>query len=372
MDDADQHSEPSGGTPGTTPADTAVVDLEPELAEARSLLATTDPPSHHRLVSSLARADHSSLLQELPYRSELAYHSPACVVVDPAPVARDDVHLYARAAYKDFDEVLLAAFTSRESRHLLNHLHHHLVLEGRNLALVTNHGQIIDIALVLAAFVLAMSAPDAPFGVLGETMGLAEVADRSNVLVSRMVATRQAFGLPAVEVLQNLCRIYLSIPQTATRRRSRLSPEVVRANNTVMRHALQDRLGRGGQLLAMAASGSQDISLAANLAHRVRATWRQRRGEDPGPAQSLHLQPLYRGTISLMLDAVDVLPVAICLDATRPACELGQITRVGDTDDCHRVMEWIAGAHQRATGVATVYHRHEDPLLTQVREVLLG
>ena len=371
MADDDQHHL-SADDAGDIASVAAEVDIEPALAEARSLLATTDPPSHHRLVSSLARADHSSVLQELAYRSDLPYHSPTCVVADPAPVGRDDVHLYARAAYKDFDEVLLAAFTSRESRHLLNHLHHHLHYEGRNIALVTNHGQIIDIALVLGAFVLAMSAPDAPFGVLGETMGLAEVADRSNALVSRMVTTRQAFGMPAVEVLQNLCRVYLSIPQTATRRRSRLSPEVVRANNTVMRNALQERLAGGGQLLAMAASGSQDISLAANLAHRVRTTWRQRRGEDPGPEQSLHLQPLYRGTISLMLEAHDVLPVAICLDAARPACELGQITRVDDTDDCHRVMEWIAGAHQAATGVATVYHRHEDPLLTQVREVLLG
>ena len=46
------------------------------------------------------------------------------------------------------------------------------------------------------------------------------------------------------------------------------------------------------------------------------------------------------------------------------------ITRVRESDDCHRVMEWIADAHQTATGVTTVYHRREDDLLTQVRDVL--
>ena len=45
----------------------------------------------------------------------------------------------------------------------------------------------------------------------------------------------------------------------------------MKASNLVMRHDLHERLAGGGQMLAMAASGSQDLSLAANLAHRVRA-----------------------------------------------------------------------------------------------------
>ncbi len=38
-----------------------------------------------------------------------------------------------------------------------------------------------------------------------------------------------------------------------------------------------------------------------------------------------------------------------------------------EKDDCHRIMDWIALAHQEATGVPTIYHWHEDDLLTQVR-----
>jgi hypothetical protein len=65
-----------------------------------------------------------------------------------------------------------------------------------------------------------------------------------------------------------------------------------------------------------------------------------------------------------------VLPIAICLDPVTPACSIGALTRVHETDDCHRIMDWIALAHQEATGVPTIYHWHEDDLLTQVRAYL--
>lgn len=373
MDDEPKPPSDDGSTSSESEVNGDDIDhLDAPVAEARSLLATTEPGAYYRMISGLARPDATAVLQALPYSTELEYHSPTCVEVEPRPVGRDDVHLFARAAYQEFDEVLLAAFTAPDATHLLNDLHHRIVLDHSNVALITNHGQIIDIALVVAALCLAMTAPDAPFGVLGDTMSIDQMADRSNVLVSRMVTTRQAFGIPAIQVLQHLCRTYLSLPQTSSRRRARIAPELVRANNTVMRHALNRRLDEGGQLLAMAASGSQDISLAANLVQRVRTTWLQRRGEDPGPAASLHLQPLYRGTISLMIEARDVLPVSISLDPAHPACRIGPITRVHDDDDCHRVMEWIAAAHESSTSLTTVYHRHEDPLLVQVREVLRG
>jgi hypothetical protein len=46
------------------------------------------------------------------------------------------------------------------------------------------------------------------------------------------------------------------------------------------------------------------------------------------------------------------------------------MTRVRTAEDCHAVMEWVAAAHQERTGVTTIYHHHEDPLLVQVRDVL--
>jgi hypothetical protein len=342
------------------------------LEEAAAVLAAADPALTYKSISSLARAGHGSLLQPLPFDDSLPYHHPDCVVVEPETKGLDTAHVYARAAYPEFDHVLLAPFCAPAAAPLLGDLFHRITEEGSNVAVVTNHGQIHDIAVVFAALVVAMCRDSQTYGVLGEHLTLDELAPRANVLVSRMVATRQVFDLPAISLLQTAFRTYLSVPQTASRRRAKLDPQYVKASNLLMRHDLHERLAGGGQLLAMAASGSQDLSLAANLAHRVRATWRQRRGEDPGPGHTLHLQPLYDGTIRLMLDCRYVLPLAISLEAHHPACVIGSITQVRESDDCHRIMDWIAASHEAATDVPTIYHRHEDALLTQVRDALRG
>ena len=106
------------------------------------------------------------------------------------------------------------------------------------------------------------------------------------------------------------------------------------------------------------------------MVQKVRSQWRNRRGIDPGNTNTLHLQPLYDGTTQLMLGCRYVLPIAVSLEPSAPAVEVGQVTRVRDKDDCHRIMEWIADAHQQATGVPTIYHRQEDDLLTQVRSMV--
>jgi hypothetical protein len=95
------------------------------------------------------------------------------------------------------------------------------------------------------------------------------------------------------------------------------------------------------------------------------------RGFEPdGSLETVHLQPLYDGTINLMLGCRFVMPIAVSLDPAHPALEVGAITRVREKNDCHRIMEWIADAHEEATGLPTIYHRQEDDLLTQVRSIV--
>ncbi len=355
--------------PGSEYVAESAEDFEDAELNARAILADADPAAYYRALNGLVRTSHSSVLGPLPYTPALSYHNPTCVVVEPEPSTIETAELYARAAYPDFDDVLVAAFNDPGRADLLTSIYHLLFTERRNIALVTNHGQIIDIALVLAALHSAMLREDRTFGVLGQTADIDSLADRSNVLVSRMVTTRQAFSIPAIQVLQSITRIFLSVPQTASRRRAKLDPALIRSNNSLMRAELGERMTSGGQLLAMAASGSQDLTIPA-LMHKARAAWRQRRGDDPGEAATLHLQPLYDGTLSLMMSCRYVLPVAICLDGSTPACVVGSLTELKEKDDCHQVMDWIALAHQEATGVPTIYHWHEDDLLTQVRALL--
>ncbi len=368
-------SPPSGQEPDVGAAAAAAVDeglpLEPpEVAEARGLLTEVEAAGFHRAMGKLARSSQSSILGPLPYSAAYEFHDPTVVAVEPEPAGAETVAVYCRAAYPDFDQVLLRAFSDPALDPVLTEIFHLLTSEESNVAIVTNHGQIIDIALVMGAFTVAMCDPSRTFGVLGESADPVAMAERNNVVVSRMVATRQALGLPAVQLLQSGTRVFFSVPQTHSRRRAKLEPEVVRATNTVMRHELDVQMSLGGQVLAMAASGSQDISAAAGMARKARAAWKQRRGEEAPESATLHLQPLYNGTINLMLGCRYVLPVAINLEPGTQACVVGSVTRVRTAEDCHRTMDWIADAHQRATGVPTLYHSHEDDLLTQVRGLL--
>jgi hypothetical protein len=348
------------GAPGRNPVEAA-----------RALLRETDPVAYHKTLSGLARQGHHSVLQPLPYSPALEFHDPACVVVEPNPAGVDTIELYAKAAYPSFDDVLLSVFRDPVVSEQLTDVYQMVFGEGCNIAVVTNHGQIIDIALVMGAMIYSMCESGRTFGVLDDTLSVEDLAPHINVLVSRMVTTRQAFNVPALQVLQCGARTFLSVPQTPSRRRAKLDPALVRANNQLMRHELDLQMSEGGQLLAMAASGSQDLSLAAGLMQKVRTQWRQRRGVDPAEdTDTMHLQPLYDGTIQLMLGCRYVMPIAISLDPKNPTCAVGSLTRVREKNDCHRVMEWIAEAHQAGTGVPTIYHRQEDDLLTQVRALV--
>jgi hypothetical protein len=362
---------PGGGdSTGVVPGPSSASPSSP-LEEARSILAAVDPVTYHKTLSGLARQGHHSVLQALPYSPALEFHDPTCVVVEPRPAGVDTIELYAQAAYPAWEDVILSVFQNPVVAEQLTDLYHMVFGEGCNVAVVTNHGQIIDIALVMGAMIFAMCEPRRTFGVLDDHIDVEDLAPRVNVLVSRMVVTRQAFNVPALQVLQCGARTFLSVPQTHSRRRAKLDPAQVRANNQVMRHELDLRMAEGGQILAMAASGSQDLSLAAGLMQKVRTQWRQRRGVDPSEdTDTLHLQPLYDGTMQLMLNCKYVLPIAISLDPAAPALVVGSMTRVREKNDCHRVMDWIAEAYQTATGTPAIYHRQEDDLLAQVRALV--
>lgn len=338
--------------------------------EARAVLAGADPVQYYKALSSLARTGHNSLLEPLAYNAGLEFHDPSCVVIEPRPAGTETIELYANAAYPDFPW-LLERFRDPIVAERLDAVYQLTFNEGSNVAVVTNHGQIIDIALVGGAMIDAMCSEGRTYGVLGESIEVDDLASRFNALISRMVTTRQAFNIPAMQVLQCGARTFLSVPQTHTRRRAKLDPAVVRANNQVMLHELDQRMSEGGQILAMAASGSQDLSVAVEMVQKIKAQWRQMRGAEPDDtAETVHLQPLYDGTMNMMLGCRFVLPIAVSLDPTHPALEVGSLTRVRQKDDCHRIMEWIADAHQQATGLPTLYHRQEDDLLTQVRAVV--
>ena len=217
--DGDHEGAPVDGADGATIASGSPLPIQ----EARDLLASTDPAAYYKALSGLARQGHHAVLQELPYTPSLEFHDPGCVVVEPRPANTETIELFANAAYPNFGW-LLERFRDPVVAERLDTLYQLVFNEGANVAVVTNHGQIIDIALVGGAMIDAMCSAGRTYGILGESIEVDDLAERFNVLVSRMVTTRMAFNVPAMQVLQVGARTFLSMPQTHSRRRAKLDP----------------------------------------------------------------------------------------------------------------------------------------------------
>ena len=123
---------------------------------ALRLLEEADPAAYHKSISGLLRTGPGALLQPMPYSAARPYHHPSCVVVEPDQTGIETVELYCHAAYPEFDQHLARPFDAPELDHLIANVYHGLVYEGINIALVTNHGQLHDIALVLSALSLGV------------------------------------------------------------------------------------------------------------------------------------------------------------------------------------------------------------------------
>ena len=80
------------------------------LDEARQMLADADPLAYHRMLTGLVRPSHHSVLQTLPYSSALEFHDPSCVVVEPRPTGLDTMELYSKAAFPEFESLLMSVF----------------------------------------------------------------------------------------------------------------------------------------------------------------------------------------------------------------------------------------------------------------------
>lgn len=192
-----------------------------------------------------------------------------------------------------------------------------LLKGGNNVIVATNHGNLIDIALVEAAIYSSLNKLDYQF--------------KTGIIISKMVAML-GYKLgndsaPCADILKILCDdVFLSFPRSESIKKSRLSrllPNEIDRHNKLMRRLVKNKLDEGGMLLAVAPSGSKD-----------------RQNEHGGYT----LQALKSGTIDLIKHPKSyVLPVAIWLEGNEPMMEITNIPRLITSDeDAHQMMNGIA------------------------------
>lgn len=207
--------------------------------------------------------------------------------------------------------------------------------DGHDVAIALPHGTLIDIGLAEAALYLALRERGHRF--------------RTAILVSQTLQTLALrFGdlqVPTAEALGYMCdHVYFSNPRTKRVAESGFSDAVredhLSAHNQTMVRDLRRELARGRLLLALAPSGTSDVS----------------RGD-------VHtLAPLTSGTIRLMgSENLFVLPVAARILHHDPYVYVlaGEPVRVRSAADAHALMDSIAAALGTALpGQRFVYEAH--------------
>lgn len=244
------------------------------------------------------------------YPAQRAYH------IKGNPQSADVVESVATMAHGMFPELQKRLIEIEEKSQEIEEVGK-LLEDGNNVLLVTNHGDLIDIALAEAALYSMLYKQD--------------VHPRTGIIISKIISLMGArLGedvAPAAEVLKLLCSdIYLTFPRTETMRRSALKniiPDEINRHNQHMTDRISDALDGGGMLLAIAASGSVD----------------KLSGED-----TFSLETLSQGTSKMMMhNKTFVLPMAIWLRDDTPVFEICDIPRVLQEDaSTHDVMELIS------------------------------
>lgn len=186
--------------------------------------------------------------------------------------------------------------------------------KGQNIILVSNHGDLKDIAYTLAAYYIKLKEQGYRF--------------HSSLVMSKIISFIGVgeHGDPAINILKNVCdEEYFSFPRTRSIEESKIAGSLVDGYNFRVRKAMEHRLGRGGNLFAMAASGTTDKPLA----------------EDDG---IVSMGKVSHGTAKLMMTGNSlVVPVAVWLDKEGVVFEPCDIPRaVNSEDDAHAVMARIA------------------------------
>lgn len=270
-------------------------------------------------------ADSSNgIMQALPYDPEKypAQDSLYCVGEPGAGAVVDGIAEIAQPRYHE----ALTLLRDQEEQTGLVSMAGELLAGGNNVELVTNHSDLIDIAVAQAA--------------LYSTLVRENYSMKTGIIISKMVAFL-AYKLgddfaPCNDVLKILeSETYLSYPKTESTKKhlkDRLLPTKIDRHNRKLRDHITDKLGEGGLLLAMAASGTTDKLSPTNPSTMV-------------------MSKIGHGTMELMQQPrTYVLPMAIWYKGEQVVMEICDIPRViKDETMAHGAMERIADTLTNST-----------------------
>lgn len=226
------------------------------------------------------------------------------------------VELVATQAAPDSFPQMLETVRAPENQQLIKSMGE-ILKRGDNVMLVTNHSDLIDIALTYAAVYSRLDEQEYSF--------------QSGMIISKIISRlgyildAEHPAIPAVDALKLGCNdVMLSFPRTPSMQKSKVFefvPDHIDRHNRKLRSTIRDRQAADeGYLLAVAGSGATD---------------------KPRPDQpnTINMTGLTEGTIKMMRDRhTYVVPVAVWLRGERAVMEFCNLRAVTTPAEGHQVM----------------------------------
>lgn len=300
--------------------------------ELQTRLEQFNSQAVYPLLAELGSRHTTGPLLPMGFDPSKPYHRLTTAMVPGVAVSNRDLAPFGPKAHKNF-RVIPEAWHQHSD--MMRFIAGEMLRGRTNFTLITNHSNIIDIALVAGALRLEIE----------RWLSAMEFTQRCTLVISRGITTTQLYVreddlfMPAVEAIQMFANVALSFPTTPTVRNKKFPDDLVRTSNELTKLELAEFLEPGGRLLAIAPSASRDIFYS----------------------ERIHMQPLKAGTMQLMRGWV--IPVAVNLDGDEPpACTILGPTFIETDDDCHAVMHEIAHECHRQTLVPHTYHEKPHAL----------
>lgn len=200
---------------------------------------------------------------------------------------------------------------------------------GKKIMIITNHGEIADVAMVMAAFQCEIGDP----GLIRAT----------RIFVGPIVKELEVMGHPVISALQESSGVFVAFPDTDNTdkkiQEELLDPTLKSETNKAMLKEFMAQMARGEIILSVvAASGSTDDKTESGLTIMKKVS--------PGTAAIARKYHDY------------VLPVVISMGGDKIGFEVGDLQSLHEEKSIHDIMEYdLAPMYARVSSRTVIYER---------------
>ena len=291
----------------------------------------------HTICGNLAKthSDKIAYLQVAQYDTENPLHQLDTIFAQYSEIDTASMQELVEKFFPGFSEIMVEPYADKPK--LLDALQKKREAD-KDVAIVTEHESLMDVVYVTLGYNIALAKHT------GEDFS--EIAKRTHLIVSRTILSMDVVDeegeiTDAANLLRFVGNLYFTLPDSERIRESGISQSTIDANNRrAMRKLIEQKSKlRNGSIVAVAAPGTVDKTIR----------------KIDGSVHSVVINTVSGKTSKFLQRFDSVLPVAAAVEGDKKFCIPGDLKKINDNYETHRIMIDIAGTRQWATGLPVRY-----------------